>query len=96
MCSKSTLARLLYRFYDVSSGRILVDGQDITLVSQRSLRAEIAIVPQDCVLFNDTIGYNIGYGSEEAGNTGMYEIGRLAAPALLICMLFLPAHALII
>ena len=58
----STIARLLYRFYDVTQGRILIDGQDITHVTQRSLRQEIGIVPQDCVLFNDTIGYNIGYG----------------------------------
>jgi ABC-type transport system involved in Fe-S cluster assembly fused permease/ATPase subunit len=59
---KSTIARLLYRFYDPSAGRILIDGQDIAKVSQKSLRAAIGIVPQDTVLFNDTIGYNIGYG----------------------------------
>ena len=59
---KSTLIRLLYRFYDVSEGQILIDGRDVRLVSQRSLRNHIAIVPQDCSLFNDTLGYNIAYG----------------------------------
>jgi ATP-binding cassette subfamily B protein len=59
---KSTLARLLYRFYDVSGGRITVNGQDIRSVQQSTLRAEIGIVPQDTVLFNDTVEYNIGYG----------------------------------
>jgi ATP-binding cassette subfamily B protein len=63
---KSTLARLLYRFYDPTDGRILIDGQDIAGVTQDSLRAQIGIVPQDTVLFNDTIGYNIGYGREGA------------------------------
>jgi ABC-type transport system involved in Fe-S cluster assembly fused permease/ATPase subunit len=57
---KSTIARLLYRFYDVTHGRIMIDGQDIREVTQKSLRQEIGIVPQDCVLFDDTIGYNIG------------------------------------
>ena len=59
---KSTLARLLYRFYDVSGGRISIDGQDIRSVTQASLRAAIGIVPQDTVLFNDTVEYNIAYG----------------------------------
>jgi ABC-type transport system involved in Fe-S cluster assembly fused permease/ATPase subunit len=59
---KSTLARLLFRFYDVNEGRILIDGQDIRGLTQQSLRAAIGIVPQDTVLFNDTIGYNIAYG----------------------------------
>nr|WP_088279117.1 ABC transporter ATP-binding protein/permease [Ideonella sp. A 288] len=59
---KSTLARLLYRFYDVGGGRITIDGQDIRQVTQASLRRAIGIVPQDTVLFNDTVGYNIGYG----------------------------------
>ncbi|MEG3163557.1 ABC transporter ATP-binding protein/permease [Sphingomonas sp. PB2P19] len=63
---KSTLARLLYRFYDLTGGRITVDGQDIAGVTQASLRAAIGIVPQDTVLFNDTIGYNIAYGREGA------------------------------
>jgi ATP-binding cassette subfamily B protein len=64
---KSTLARLLYRFYDPQAGRITIDGQDIAAVTQKSLRAAIGIVPQDTVLFNDTIGYNIGYGRDGAG-----------------------------
>src|SRR5262245_46806446 len=59
---KSTLARLLYRFYDVSGGRITIDGQDIRAVTQDSLRRSIGIVPQDTLLFNDTVGYNIAYG----------------------------------
>ncbi len=63
---KSTLARLLYRFYDPTGGRITIDGQDIAKIRQDSLRAAIGIVPQDTVLFNDTIGYNIGYGREGA------------------------------
>ena len=63
---KSTIARLLYRFYEPSAGRILIDGQDIAAVTQESLRAAIGIVPQDTVLFNDTIGYNIGYGRDGA------------------------------
>jgi len=63
---KSTLARLLYRFYDVSAGAIRIDGQDIREVTQDSLRAAIGIVPQDTVLFNDTIYYNISYGRPEA------------------------------
>jgi len=63
---KSTLARLIYRFYDPQAGRILIDGQEISAVTQASLRAAIGIVPQDTVLFNDTIGYNIGYGRDGA------------------------------
>jgi ATP-binding cassette subfamily B protein len=59
---KSTIARLLFRFYDVTGGSISIDGQDIGRVQQRTLRANIGIVPQDTVLFNDTIGYNIAYG----------------------------------
>ena len=58
---KSTLARLLFRFYDVSGGRILIDGQDVRAVTQQSLRAAIGIVPQDTVLFNDTLEYNLAY-----------------------------------
>jgi len=64
---KSTIARLLFRFYDPWSGRILIDGQDIKAVSQESLRQAIGIVPQDSVLFNETIGYNIAYGRDGAG-----------------------------
>ena len=63
---KSTLSRLLFRFYDASSGRISIDGQDIRNVTQQSLRAAIGIVPQDTVLFNDTIYYNIAYGRPES------------------------------
>jgi len=76
---KSTIARLLYRFYDPSSGRILIDGQDIAEVSQKSLRAAIGIVPQDTVLFNDTIGYNIGYGRDGAGQDEIEGAARGAA-----------------
>ncbi len=64
---KSTIARLLYRFYDPQHGRIEIDGQDIGHVTQESLRAAIGIVPQDTVLFNDSIGYNIAYGRADAG-----------------------------
>ncbi|WP_432768522.1 MAG: ABC transporter ATP-binding protein/permease [Sphingopyxis sp.] len=63
---KSTIARLLFRFYDPQGGRVTIDGQDIAGVTQQSLRAAIGIVPQDTVLFNDSIGYNIGYGREGA------------------------------
>ncbi|MDZ3830729.1 MAG: ABC transporter ATP-binding protein/permease [Sphingopyxis sp.] len=63
---KSTIARLLFRFYDPQGGRVLIDGQDISQVTQASLRAGIGIVPQDTVLFNDSIGYNIAYGREGA------------------------------
>lgn len=63
---KSTIGRLLFRFYDVGGGRVLIDGQDIREVTQASLRAAIGIVPQDTVLFNDSIGFNIGYGREGA------------------------------
>jgi ATP-binding cassette subfamily B protein len=63
---KSTIARILFRFYDIQSGQVTIDGQDISAVTQASLRAAIGIVPQDMVLFNDTVGYNIGYGREGA------------------------------
>jgi ATP-binding cassette, subfamily B, heavy metal transporter len=76
---KSTIARLLYRFYDPSAGRILIDGQDIAGVNQRSLRAAIGIVPQDTVLFNDTIGYNIGYGREGSSQAEIEAAARGAA-----------------
>ena len=76
---KSTLARLLFRFYDVTGGRILIDGQDIARVRQASLRAAIGIVPQDTVLFNDTIGYNIAYGREGADQAAVEEAARGAA-----------------
>ena len=76
---KSTIARLVYRFYDPSSGRILIDGQDIAEVNQRSLRAAIGIVPQDTVLFNDTIGYNIGYGRQGAEQAAIEAAANGAA-----------------
>jgi ATP-binding cassette subfamily B protein len=76
---KSTLARLLYRFYDPTSGRITIDNQDIATVQQKSLRAAIGIVPQDTVLFNDTIGYNIGYGTEGATEEQIVAAARGAA-----------------
>jgi ATP-binding cassette subfamily B protein len=75
---KSTLARLLYRFYDVSTGRILIDGQDVREVQQASLRAAIGIVPQDTVLFNDTIEYNIAYGRPGATHEEIVAAARLA------------------
>ncbi|HZU52047.1 MAG TPA: ABC transporter ATP-binding protein/permease [Sphingomicrobium sp.] len=76
---KSTIARLLYRFYDPQSGRILIDDQDVALVSQKSLRAAVGIVPQDTVLFNDTIGYNIGYGRHGATHDDVESAARGAA-----------------
>jgi ATP-binding cassette subfamily B protein len=76
---KSTIARLLYRFYDPTSGRILIDGHDIAEVTQKSLRASIGIVPQDTVLFNDTIGYNIGYGRDGADQGEIEGAARGAA-----------------
>ena len=76
---KSTIARLLFRFYDPSAGRILIDGQDIAQVQQESLRASIGIVPQDSVLFNDTIGYNIAYGRANADADDVREAALGAA-----------------
>jgi ATP-binding cassette subfamily B protein len=76
---KSTIARLLYRFYDLTAGRIIIDGQDIAQVTQQSLRAAIGIVPQDTVLFNDTIGYNIGYGRAESTFDDVKSAARGAA-----------------
>ncbi len=75
---KSTISRLLFRFYDTSDGRILIDGQDIRAVTQASLRASIGIVPQDTVLFNDTIFYNIAYGRTSASPAEVEEAARLA------------------
>ena len=75
---KSTLARLLFRFYDVQSGKILIDGQNIQDVTQSSLRKTIGIVPQDTVLFNDTIGYNIAYGDPSASLEEVQEAARAA------------------
>lgn len=84
---KSTIARLLFRFYDPLSGRILIDGQDIRNVTQASLRKAIGIVPQDSVLFNDTIGYNIGYGREGAGADEIIAAAQGAALTGLIARL---------
>jgi ABC-type transport system involved in Fe-S cluster assembly fused permease/ATPase subunit len=75
---KSTINRLLFRFYDVTGGRILIDGQDIRDVTQDSLRAAIGVVPQDTVLFNDTIRYNIGYGRPGASQTEIEHAAKLA------------------
>ncbi len=81
---KSTLARLCYRFYDVNSGAIRIDGQDIRSVTQTSLRAAIGIVPQDTVLFNDTIYYNIAYGRPQASREEVVEAARAAHILLFI------------
>ena len=75
---KSTISRLLFRFYDVTGGRILIDGQDIREVMQTSLRAAIGMVPQDTVLFNDTIRYNIRYGRWDASDAEVEEAARQA------------------
>ena len=75
---KSTIARLLFRFYELTRGRILIDGQDIRDVTQGSLRAAIGMVPQDTVLFNDTIAYNIRYGKPAAMEAELREAARLA------------------
>src|ERR1700728_4086926 len=75
---KSTISRLLFRLYDLSAGRILIDGQDIRNVTQASLRASIGMVPQDTVLFNDTIRYNIRYGRWDASDAEVEEAAQLA------------------
>lgn len=75
---KSTISRILFRFYDVSSGTVLIDGQEIRQVTQASLRRAIGMVPQDTVLFNDTIAYNIQYGAPEACEDKLREAARLA------------------
>ena len=75
---KSTISRLLFRFYDVTGGRILIDGQDIREVTQDSVRAAIGMVPQDTVLFNDTIYYNIAYGAPDATPREIEDAARLA------------------
>jgi ATP-binding cassette subfamily B protein len=75
---KSTLSRILYRFYDISEGQVTIDGQDIGRVTQKSLRGAIGIVPQDTVLFNDTIRYNIRYGMPEANNAAVEDAAKLA------------------
>ncbi len=76
---KSTVARLVFRFYDPWSGRILIDGQDIAEVTQTSLRASLGIVPQDSVLFNESIGYNIAYGRDGAGQADIEAAAKGAA-----------------
>ncbi len=75
---KSTLARLMFRFYDVTQGSVKIDGQDVRAVTQESLRRAIGIVPQDTVLFNDTIYYNIQYASPEASREQVMKAARLA------------------
>jgi ATP-binding cassette subfamily B protein len=75
---KSTISRILYRFYDIKSGAVTIDGQDIREVTQESLRAAIGIVPQDTVLFNDTIRYNIRYGRIGAGDAEIEQAARMA------------------
>ena len=83
---KSTISRLLFRFYDLSGGRILIDNQDIAKVTQKSLRKAIGMVPQDTVLFNDTIRYNIRYGRWEASDAEVEEAASLAKIDSLIRM----------
>jgi ATP-binding cassette subfamily B protein len=75
---KSTVSRILYRFYDISAGRVTIDGQDIRDVTQASLRAAIGMVPQDTVLFNDTIRYNIRYGRAEASDAEVEQAAAMA------------------
>jgi ATP-binding cassette, subfamily B, heavy metal transporter len=75
---KSTISRILYRFYDIKSGSVTIDGQDIRDVTQASLRAHIGIVPQDTVLFNDTVRYNIAYGRIGANESEIKEAARMA------------------
>jgi len=75
---KSTISRLLFRFYDVQAGRVTIDGQDIREVQQQSVRAAIGIVPQDTVLFNDTLEYNIAYGRPGSSKAEVEEAARLA------------------
>ncbi|CAN0248471.1 unnamed protein product, partial [Ectocarpus sp. 13 AM-2016] len=77
-CGKSTIIRLLYRFFDIDSGSIKIAGQDVKEVSQASLRRAVGVVPQDTVLFNDTIGYNIAYGDLCAGTEEVEEAARKA------------------
>jgi ATP-binding cassette subfamily B protein len=84
---KSTIARLLFRFYDPQAGRVLISGQDIALVTQDSLRAQIGIVPQDAVLFNESLAYNIAYGAEGADEEAVAQAARDAALMPLISRL---------
>ncbi len=75
---KSTIGRLLFRFYDVSAGALKIDGQDVRDITQKSLRAKIGVVPQDTVLFNDTVGYNIAYGRENATQKDVENAAKAA------------------
>ncbi len=75
---KSTISRLIYRFYDVTGGKVTIDGQDVREVTQKSLRAAIGMVPQDTVLFNETIAYNIRYGRPDASEEEIKEAARMA------------------
>jgi ATP-binding cassette subfamily B protein len=75
---KSTISRILFRFYDVQGGRVLIDGQDVRQVTQQSLRANVGIVPQDTVLFNDSIRYNIRYGRVDASDAEIEAAAKLA------------------
>ena len=92
---KSTLARLLFRFYDPTAGRITIDGQDIAGVRQDSVRAAVGIVPQDTVLFNDTIGYNIGYGRDHASQDDIEAAARGASIDSFIAALPLGYEAMV-
>ncbi len=75
---KSTVGRLLFRFYDVNAGRVRIDGQDVRDVTQNSLHGKIGVVPQDTVLFNDTILYNIAYGRPDASREEIEAAARAA------------------
>ncbi len=75
---KSTIGRLLFRFYDVNGGGLKIDGQDVRDITQKSLREQIGVIPQDTVLFNDTVGYNIAYGRPEASHEEVIEVAKAA------------------
>jgi ATP-binding cassette subfamily B protein len=92
---KSTISRILFRFYELTGGRVLIDGQNIRDVTQASLRAAIGMVPQDTVLFNDTIEYNIRYGKPDASPAEVREAARLAQIDDFIMTLALGYHALV-
>jgi ATP-binding cassette subfamily B protein len=92
---KSTISRILFRFYELSGGRVLIDGQNIRDVTQASLRAAIGMVPQDTVLFNDTIEYNIRYGKPEASVAEVREAARLAQIDAFVMTLPQGYHALV-
>ncbi len=75
---KSTIGRLLFRFYDVNGGSLKIDGQDVRDITQKSLREQIGVIPQDTVLFNDTVGYNIAYGRPDASHEEVIEVAKAA------------------